>query len=98
MKLEKDIPNIPDVENIPGSDVENWTDFIDRTDSLVKTEPPPLDELPGHRSVVLTTDTDDEILKLENSDPESVENEESGSDCSFDVTDDDILTPKTPFF
>ena len=88
MKLEKDIPNIS------GSDVVNWIDFIDRdrpgakkvpgnpvTDISVKTEPPPLDELPAHGSVDLTT----ENIIYYIYEPENLENEESEPDEIFDT-------------
>ena len=80
MKFEKDNPqNIP---NIPGSDVENtrksvsvihWTEVIDRTDTPVKPGPPPVDDVPSHESVDLTTDTDDEISKPESGEIEELE-------------------------
>ena len=84
MKFEKVIS-----PNIPGSDVENtvnWEDLIDRTDIPVKSEPPPLDAVPSHVSVDLTTDTDDEISKPQNIEPERVENELEKSDEICDTT------------
>jgi len=61
---------------------------------LVNTEPPPLDELPGHVSVEITTDTDDEISKLENSDLESVESELEESDEISDAEGTDTDAPE----
>ena len=62
-------------------------DLIDRTDSPVKTEPPPVDDVPSHGSVDLTTDTDDEILKPEIIEPESAENEELEKHESDEICD-----------
>ena len=109
MKFEKD--NAPNISNIPESDDENttnWTDLVDRTYSLLdRTEPPPLEDVPCHESVDLTIDTDHEISKPDNIQPERVENELEKSDeiCDTQSTasvlgenDADTDVPEEVFF
>ena len=103
MKFEKGNP--PNISNIPESDDENtvnWTDLID-TDSPAKTEPPPLESVPCHVSVDLTSD--DEISNPENIQPERVENELEKSDeiCDTQRTgsvlgENDADVPEEVFF